>query len=210
MTLARRFAQANRNKKCSVPDCHNLRTFTSKLCKRHRRRNERYGDPTSRAIRAADLRGCHLTVSSFFETQKGHPGVIAARQILDEYVAGSHGQYVNRELARLREKKVDGKTLLNRVAAVWVYGAHRAYALETDRAMTFALGRAVTLAAPQTKYYSPKWGVRYRRPTATALLDIGTFIRRNIGLFLSLLVETLNKRGHIHEARAEKLFTPFF
>lgn len=148
----------NHHQRCVVADCHDHRTRFGLYCRRHRRRLSKYGNPTGRPLSRTglDLPTKARRIEALLSANADHPGITRAaaelQQSLNEAAERARlGQPLagaSLHWARLASHGVTPLAILSHVVAVVVLDRGNARLFHDQRALEFAIARAVFGLAP--------------------------------------------------------------
>jgi hypothetical protein len=148
----------NQHLRCVVPDCHDHRTRFGLYCRPHRRRLSKYGSPTGRPLSRSfvNLPAQVRKVEALLSTNGDHPGFLRAsseiQRLLDEAAERAKGNRPltgpNLHWARLANHGVTPQAILSHVVAVIALDRENERLFSTQRALEFAIARAVFGLAP--------------------------------------------------------------
>ena len=196
-TIKRAYAE-NRNLKCSVGWCTNLRRGLARYCTMHENNLKRNGHVKARSIPKTELRGYQARVAAFLDAHAGDPTVRQAVAWCASLLRGAQNE--KRPLAgylqRLSVKGITGREVLERVAAAWLLSWQDPYRLPDDDRLTFQLAKQVLYTRPLRGRFMgvDKKGRRKHRaprPQGATLRTLGTRVRENLAPFVAHMVMEL-------------------
>lgn len=200
---------------CSLPGCGRPRTGLNAWCRQHLDRARQYGHPSAQPFRPSAWTSERKEVSSLLASNADHPGLLQVCQFLADWMARAaadgHAFKGAQEVARLVRHGVTALQVVTEVAAFVLWHSARPTTFPTDRAVDFALSRAVFMLAPRerrvtrTRGISGTWGMKASgrhsyspKPRPSALAHVGRFLREALAAFLA------NVRGAVEQRRAVK------
>lgn len=154
-------------------------------------------------------------VSTLFAANDSHAGLVGAvayvRSLMDRAAANERAFKGAEVLDRLRRDGVTPLEVLTEVAAVWCLLQFRPATLPTQRAIDFALSRAVISLRPLPKRvsYTAKGEQTYSvKPRTSALAFLGRHLREVLGPFLANVWAFVSAREERAKAAAAALREP--
>lgn len=180
--------QMNHHQKCTVADCHELRTRFGRYCRSHKRRLAHFGHPRGRPLSRTgeDLAGHARRIEALLSANSDHAGLSrATRELQQQLEEAAERVRANRSLqpatphwARLAAHGVTPLAILARVVAVVVIDRENPRLFPDQRAMEFAIARAVFGLAPNSG-----------KPLGSRILEATG--RRMIGDYIELIVNAV-------------------
>lgn len=177
----------NQHSKCSVDDCWSLRTRFGLYCRKHKRRLAMYGSTSGKPLPKQVVAGIALRAQRLLSANEDHPGLARATGELQRRLDEARDTYRTTGApngaalywSRLAGANVTPLQILSAVVAVIVLDRENHRALPNQKALEYALARAVFGLAPQGK--SP--------PGARILAQTGReMIEQYAGLIVSTVV----------------------
>lgn len=129
---------------CAVSSCARTVQGLSRYCRFHDQRNQTYGHPLGTTFRHGQLKPFKREAALFIQKQRGHPGIEAAIQWLDNWIQEAPDPGViharstararsNRLLDRMRRGGVTGEDALAIVAGMYAAREFQPRGFKSDR-----------------------------------------------------------------------------
>lgn len=216
-TNARRI---NEQRCCDAAGCALPRLGLERFCASHARTYRRYGHPTGRPVKPSSWAAFRVQVQTLLAANADHPGTKQVLQFLSAWMAKATTNetafYGAEEVSRLVRHGVTSMDILVEVCAFWSWHQRNPRALpsgpDADRAVDFALSRAVfglaprprrvSWATPGSPAYSPK-------PRSSGLAYVGKHLRQTLAPFLVNVAHSIEPEEVLKAKAAEAMKAPF-
>lgn len=197
---------ANKAMSCTVAGCTTHRHLFSQHCQSHWRRARFYGDPLQSPISPKVYAQELAEVRALFKGNQEHPGLVTARAHVDALMSAAveatrsatKAKPMDQEMGRLARHGVSSLEVLEMACALWAYQTRNPHACRTDKAWTYALGRAVFACAPRPRRGAQQGGPEgsTRRgtslpPSGAAVEALGGALRDDLGPLLVNVCQSL-------------------
>lgn len=216
----------NSRRLCSLPGCGQPRHGLHGWCRVHAARARLYGHPLASPMRPSTWTKERREVAAVFAGNVDHPGLLQVLRLLADWMARAgadeHAFKGARELARLLRHGVTPLAVATEVAAFWSWQSVHGGALPTDRALDFALARAVFMLAPRerrvcgSRGIAGTWGMKANtpqsyspKPSAAAMAYVGRFLRQALAPFLANVLLAVGQRRELRRDPSALLRLPF-
>ncbi len=201
--------------KCDVPYCANERLGAGRYCQPHAKAFRRYGHPQSRALLPREYAEARKQIAATLKEYARHEAVQIACAWLDTWLrAAAAGEDVPaaHQIARVHAKGIDGRRVLEELAAVWRYTQCRPRPLPDDVRLTFQLANAALRLAPRelkkTYIYNGQVTRRYVSISRADREAAGKFIRGKLAVLLHHIATAPEQAAIAAEAERQALLTP--
>lgn len=214
MTIPRSVSAArNRHRQCDATGCTKTRRGLTRWCILHGKKTTAYGTPDGRPVPKDLLGGFERAVSDIFAARPNHPAIEAAEAEIERAIWRGRWEspLTDREMKRLQAGNVVPREVLLKVSAVALLFAFHPTerGFTSDRAQTFGLARALLKAAPATRIRAVATGrLRYAVFPATAMHELGTWLRITFSPFVRNLINTVSADVERQATMAKALASP--
>jgi hypothetical protein len=211
----------NEQQCCDAPGCRLPRTTIERFCKTHRTAYVRYGHPAGAPLKPAAWAPIATQVRSLLSANADHPGTQQVRQFLSNWMAtataNENAFYGAQELARISRHGVNAMDVLVEVCAFWTWLQRNPHALpqgsrDSDRAVDFAVSRAVFALAPRPKrvsWHKPGSRAYSTKARSSGLAYIGKHLRQTLAPFLVNVAHSIQPEEVLKAKAAEAMRAPF-
>jgi hypothetical protein len=207
--------QQNRALQCSAGGCLKHRKGLSPYCATHIAPASRYGHPSARPIETSEWAVYRREVETLFSVNAEHPGLVNAlayvRSLMARAAANERAFKGAEVFERLQRDGVTPHEVLTAVSALWCFLQYRNTRLPSQRAIDFALSRAVVGLRPLPKRvsYTARGEQSYSvKPRTSALAYLGKHLREVLGPFLTNVWASVSARDERARAAAAALREP--
>jgi len=204
----------NQQRPCGARGCQQQRHNMSRYCHRHKRITARYGHPLSRPVSAVETQWCREKVHGLFAANPNHPGLIAAVQFVQQWmasaVAGDQSAVAHVALQQLEARGVTPQAILEAAASLYVWSRWNERALPDQVAYDFAVSRAVLSLAPAERRQGALGGPPYVLPYRGAdLQGIAAHFRTYLSRFMVNVYATIETEQAQRQEVARSFDAPF-
>lgn len=209
------FVAHNTRQRCLAHNCTKSRSWTSRYCSAHKKRNTYYGSPNDKAIPPKELAACKEEMRLFMSTFSDHPGIKKAVEWLDRLleramISTNRGPCAV-ELDRLAQQGLTGKEALEALGGAYLWNYRRGgYAvINVGLQMVDALLRSRPYTHIDRVTASGQTKRRYKRPGGKARSAVYSIAVRPLFRLLLGIEKFLNEEEAERRRRYEAYTTPF-